>query len=158
MWGCKNQSSQGKHNHSETETHAGHNHEEHDHCHEGHDHSHEGHDHDHEGHDHNHEGHDHEHADHNHESEEAKHSDEIIFPKAQAAKTTFEVREIQPASFNQVVKTTGQILAAPGDEAVIVATSNGVVSFTSNKLTEGTKVQNSRFPPRTSRKEIITRK
>ena len=134
LWGCKNQSSQDKHTHSETETHAGHNHEEHDH-------SHEGHDHDHEGHDHNHEGHDHEHADHNHESEEAKHSDEIIFPKAQAAKTTFEVREIQPASFNQVVKTTGQILAAPGDEAVIVATSNGVVSFTSNKLTEGTKVQ-----------------
>ena len=134
LWGCKNQSSQDKHTHSETETHAGHNHEEHDHCHEGHDHSHEGHDHDHE-------GHDHEHADHNHESEEAKHSDEIIFPKAQAAKTTFEVREIQPASFNQVVKTTGQILAAPGDEAVIVATSNGVVSFTSNKLTEGTKVQ-----------------
>ena len=141
LWGCKNQSSQDKHTHSETETHAGHNHEEHDHCHEGHDHSHEGHDHDHEGHDHNHEGHDHEHADHNHESEEAKPSDEIIFPKAQAAKTTFEVREIQPASFNQVVKTTGQILAAPGDEAVIVATSNGVVSFTSNKLTEGTKVQ-----------------
>ena len=141
LWGCKNQSSQDKHTHSETETHAGHNHEEHDHCHEGHDHSHEGHDHDHEGHDHNHEGHDHEHAGHNHESEEAKHSDEIIFPKAQAAKTTFEVREIQPASFNQVVKTTGQILAAPGDEAVIVATSNGVVSFTSNKLTEGTKVQ-----------------
>ena len=146
LWGCKNQSSQDKHTHSETETHAGHNHEEHDHCHEGHDHSHEGHDHEghdheHEGHDHNHEGHDHEHAGHNHESEEAKHSDEIIFPKAQAAKTTFEVREIQPASFNQVVKTTGQILAAPGDEAVIVATSNGVVSFTSNKLTEGTKVQ-----------------
>lgn len=146
LWGCKNQSSQDKHTHSETETHAGHNHEEHDHCHEGHDHSHEGHDHEghdheHESHDHNHEGHDHEHAGHNHESEEAKHSDEIIFPKAQAAKTTFEVREIQPASFNQVVKTTGQILAAPGDEAVIVATSNGVVSFTSNKLTEGTKVQ-----------------
>ena len=88
-----------------------------------------------------HAGHNHEEHDHCHESEEAKHSDEIIFPKAQAAKTTFEVREIQPASFNQVVKTTGQILAAPGDEAVIVATSNGVVSFTSNKLTEGTKVQ-----------------
>ena len=128
LWGCKNQSSQDKHTHSATETHA------------GHDHSHEGHNHEHEGHDHEHETAE-EHADHNHESEEAKHSDEIIFPKAQAAKTTFEVREIQPASFNQVVKTTGQILAAPGDEAVIVATSNGVVSFTSNKLTEGTKVQ-----------------
>ena len=154
LWGCKNQSSQDKHTHSETETHAGHNHEEHDHCHEGHDHSHEGHDHDHEGHDHNHEGHDHEHADHNHESEEAKHSDEIIFPKAQAAKTTFEVREIQPASFNQVVKTTGQVLAAPGDEAVIVATSNGVVSFSSNKLTEGTKVQKGQSLFQISSKDI----
>lgn len=121
LWGCKNQSSQDKHTHSATETHA------------GHDHSHKGHDHEHETAE--------EHAGHNHESEETKHSDEIIFPKAQAAKTTFEVREIQPASFNQVVKTTGQVLAAPGDEAVIVATSNGVVSFSSNKLTEGTKVQ-----------------
>ena len=121
LWGCKNQSSQDKHTHSATETHA------------GHDHSHEGHDHEHETAE--------EHAGHNHESKATKHSDEIIFPKAQAAKTTFEVREIQPASFNQVVKTTGQVLAAPGDEAVIVATSNGVVSFSSNKLTEGTKVQ-----------------
>ena len=128
LWGCKNQSSQDKHTHSATETHA------------GHDHSHEGHNHEHEGHDHEHETAE-EHAGHNHESKATKHSDEIIFPKAQAAKTTFEVREIQPASFNQVVKTTGQVLAAPGDEAVIVATSNGVVSFSSNKLTEGTKVQ-----------------
>ena len=128
LWGCKKQSSQDKHTHSATETHA------------GHDHSHEGHNHEHEGHDHEHETAE-EHAGHNHESKATKHSDEIIFPKAQAAKTTFEVREIQPASFNQVVKTTGQVLAAPGDEAVIVATSNGVVSFSSNKLTEGTKVQ-----------------
>ena len=133
LWGCKKQSSQDKHTHSATETHAGH-----DHSHEGHNHEHEGHDH--EGHDHEHETAE-EHAGHNHESKATKHSDEIIFPKAQAAKTTFEVREIQPASFNQVVKTTGQVLAAPGDEAVIVATSNGVVSFSSNKLTEGTKVQ-----------------
>ena len=122
LWGCKNQSSQDKHTHSATETHAGHDHEGHDHEHEGHDHEHETGE---------------EHAGHSHESEETKHSDEIIFPKAQAAKTTFEVREIQPASFNQVVKTTGQVLAAPGDEAVIVAT---------------------RFLQKTLRKEIITRK
>ena len=121
LWGCKNQSSQDKHTHSATETHA------------GHDHSHEG---------------------HNHESKATKHSDEIIFPKAQAAKTTFEVREIQPASFNQVVKTTGQVLAAPGDEAVIVATSNGVVSFSSNKLTEGTKVQKGQSLFQISSKDI----
>ena len=141
LWGCKNQSSQDKHTHSATETHAGHDHE-----HEGHDHEHEGHDHEHETAE--------EHAGHSHESGEAKHSDEIIFPKAQAAKTTFEVREIQPASFNQVVKTTGQVLAAPGDEAVIVATSNGVVSFSSNKLTEGTKVQKGQSLFQISSKDI----
>ena len=141
LWGCKKQSSQDKHTHSATETHA------------GHDHSHEGHNHEHEGHDHEHETAE-EHAGHNHESEETKHSDEIIFPKAQAAKTTFEVREIQPASFNQVVKTTGQVLAAPGDEAVIVATSNGVVSFSSNKLTEGTKVQKGQSLFQISSKDI----
>ena len=137
----KNQSSQDKHTHSATETHA------------GHDHSHEGHNHEHEGHDHEHETAE-EHAGHNHESKATKHSDEIIFPKAQAAKTTFEVREIQPASFNQVVKTTGQVLAAPGDEAVIVATSNGVVSFSSNKLTEGTKVQKGQSLFQISSKDI----
>ena len=141
LWGCKNQSSQDKHTHSATETHAGHDHE-----HEGHDHEHEGHDHEHETAE--------EHAGHSHESGEAKHSDEIIFPKAQAAKTTFEVREIQSASFNQVVKTTGQVLAAPGDEAVIVATSNGIVSFSSNKLTEGTKVQKGQSLFQISSKEI----
>ena len=141
LWGCKNQSSQDKHTHSATETHA------------GHDHSHEGHNHEHEGHDHEHETVE-EHAGHNHESKATKHSDEIIFPKAQAAKTTFEVREIQPASFNQVVKTTGQVLAAPGDEAVIVATSNGVVSFSSNKLTEGTKVQKGQSLFQISSKDI----
>ena len=153
LWGCKNQTSQDKHTHSATETHAGHDHEGHDHSHEGHDHEHEGHDHEHEGHDHEHETGE-EHAGHSHESEETKHSDEIIFPKAQAAKTTFEVREIQPASFNQVVKTTGQVLAAPGDEAVIVATSNGVVSFSSNKLTEGTKVQKGQSLFQISSKDI----
>ena len=141
LWGCKNQSSQDKHTHSATETHA------------GHDHSHEGHNHEHEGHDHEHETAE-EHAGHNHESKATKHSDEIIFPKAQAAKTTFEVREIQPASFNQVVKTTGQVIAAPGDEAVIVATSNGVVSFSSNKLTEGTKVQKGQSLFQISSKDI----
>ena len=141
LWGCKKQSSQDKHTHSATETHA------------GHDHSHEGHNHEHEGHDHEHETAE-EHAGHNHESKATKHSDEIIFPKAQAAKTTFEVREIQPASFNQVVKTTGQVLAAPGDEAVIVATSNGVVSFSSNKLTEGTKVQKGQSLFQISSKDI----
>lgn len=117
--GCKNNTSQDKHQHSENEIHADH---DHDHDHEGETAE--------------------EHAAHSHEAAEAKqHSDEIIFSKEQAAKTDFKVEEIHPGSFNQVVKTTGQIMAAPGDEAVVAATSSGIVSFTSNKLSEGTSVK-----------------
>lgn len=121
--GCKNNSSKDKHVHTETEIHADHNHEhEHDHEHETAE----------------------EHAAHSHgakEAAKAKQSDEIIFSKEQAAKTNFKVEEVQPGNFNQVVKTTGQIMAAPGDESVVVATSNGIVSFTSNQLSEGTAVK-----------------
>ena len=117
--GCKNNTSQDKHQHSENEIHA-----EHDH------------DHDHEGETAE------EHAAHSHEAAEAKqHSDEIIFSKEQAAKTDFKVEEIQPGNFNQVVKTTGQILAALVDEAVVSATSSVILAFTSNKLSEGTSVK-----------------
>lgn len=117
--GCKNNTSQDKHQHSENEIHADH---DHDHDHEGETAE--------------------EHAAHSHEAaEEKQHSDEIIFSKEQAAKTDFKVEEIHPGSFNQVVKTTGQIMAAPGDEAVVAATSSGIVSFTSNKLSEGTSVK-----------------
>lgn len=87
FYGCKNTA---KHNH-EHETAAEHA----AHTHEGHNHEHEEHDHDHEGHNHEQTG-----------SEEG-HSDEIIFTKEQAAKTEFEVQEIQPGSFRQVIKTTG---------------------------------------------------
>lgn len=34
-----------------------------------------------------------------------------------------------PGSFAQVIRTSGQIQAAQGDEEIIVATTNGVVSF-----------------------------
>lgn len=92
----------------------------------------------------NHDGHDHEtaeeHAAHSEAETPSAHSDEIIFTKVQAAKTDFEVQEVQPAPFNQVIKATGQILPAQGDEAVIVATGNGIVSFSTAKLTEGVAV------------------
>ena len=106
-----------------------------------------------------HDGHDHaretaeEHAAHAHESPEEhaahageaaaveKHSDEIIFTKEQAARTTFKVEEVRPRTFNQVIKATGQVLPAPGDEAVAVATSSGIVSFASGRLTEGVEAR-----------------
>lgn len=128
------------------ENHDGHNHKTEEKCHEGHDHDHEGHDHeghDHEGHDHDHEGHDHKHEGHNHGSEakesHAGGSDEIILPPAKAQAAGVESSIVEPGVFHQVIKTSGQVLAAQGDESVAVATVAGVVSF-KGKVVEGMSV------------------
>ena len=110
---------------------------------EEHNHGTEAHDHDHEGHDHENEGHSatKECEGHNHGSEasESEHSDEIILPKAKAEAAGVKVSTIEPGTFEQVVKTSGQVLAAQGDESVAVATVAGVVSF-HGKVTEGMSV------------------
>ena len=109
----------------------GHQHETEEHNHEGHDHEHEGHDHE------GHEGHDH-----GSEAEakaESGHSDEIILPPAKAQAAGVEASVIEPGTFHQVIKTSGQVLAAQGDESVAVATVAGVVSFR-GKVIEGMSV------------------
>ena len=130
------------HNHA-TEEHA-HNHEGHsqEHSHEGH--SHEGHNHDHEGHDHshdahNHEAHNHEGHDHSHGHDHGVNPDEIMLApeKAKAAGVASEV--IQPKTFRQVIKTSGEVQAAQGAESVVVANVAGVVSF-QRAVTEGMQV------------------
>ena len=99
--------------------------------------------HDHEGHDHENEGHSatKECEGHNHGSEasESEHSDEILLPKAKAEAAGVKVSTIEPGTFEQVIKTSGQVLAAQGDESVAVATVAGVVSF-HGKVTEGMSV------------------
>ena len=88
---------------------SGGNHEGHDHGTEAHDHEHEGHDHEHEGEDH--EGHDHEGDEHSRSSEPATgHSDEIILPKAKAEAAGVKTSIIEPEVFEQVIKTSGQVL------------------------------------------------
>ena len=126
-----------------------HNHEGHDHTTEGHNHEAEGHEH--EGEEHNHEGEEHSHegecsGDHSHSEEAAghseevgEHSDEIILPKVKADAAGVKSAIIQPGAFQQVIKTSGQVLAAQGDESVAVATVAGVVSFR-GKVTEGMSV------------------
>lgn len=105
--------------------------------HEGEAHGTEAHDHEHEGHDHESEGEGHE--GHDHGKEAAGHSDEIILPKAKAEAAGVKVSTIEPGTFEQVIKTSGQILAAQGDESVAVATVPGVVSFR-GQVTEGMNV------------------
>ena len=118
-----------------------------DHGHEGHDHATEAHNHEQ---DHDHEQHAHEEAGHSHDHEGDAHaeeeghaegaSDEIVMPPAKAQAAGVETGTVEPGSFTQVIKTSGQVLAAQGDERVAVATVAGVVSF-KGKVTEGMSVR-----------------
>ena len=99
-------------------------HDEHDHATEQHDHEAEGSEH---------EGHD-------HEAEESHgNSNEIVLTPEKAKAAGVEVSEVQPGTFHQVIKTSGQVLAAQGDERMAVATVAGVVSFR-HRVTEGMNV------------------
>ena len=113
--------------------HEGHNHETEKHEHEGCDHDHEGEDHNHEGDEHNHDGHSHD------GKAAAGHSDEIILPTAKAQAAGVKSNVVEPGIFHQVIKTSGQVMAAQGDESVAVATVAGVVSFR-GKVIEGMSV------------------
>ena len=140
--------------------------EKHDHDHdhaagEAHDHDHdhaagEAHDHDHdhaagEAHDHDHdhaagEAHDHDHdhaageAD-DHAAEEAAHSDEIVIEPEKAEALGLQVITVTPSDFRQVIKTSGQIQSAQGDEATIVAPVAGIVSFGKTPVIDGSAVK-----------------
>ena len=99
------------------------------------------------GHDHSNEDeHDHSENDgHDHEGEklkeEGEHADEIVFTKEQAKAVGLTIETVAAGAFNQVIKTSGQIQASQGDEATIVATSNGIVSFANPSITEGAAVR-----------------
>ena len=145
-------------------SHSGHSHEGHHHDHEGHNHATEEHAHSHEGHSHEHEGHNHEahehnhdaHAGHNHEAEAHNYDaheghnhdhghahgvnpDEIMLApaKAKAAGVVSEV--IQPKPFRQIIKASGEVQAAQGNESIVVANVSGIVSF-QRSVTEGMQV------------------
>ncbi len=58
--------------------------------------------------------------------------------KADAAGLLTEV--VAEGQFNAVLKVSGEILPAQGDEASVVATSSGIVTFDKNKILPGVKV------------------
>ena len=144
------------HNHEghthEDHNHEGHNHEAHDHSHDGHNHDQnghnsEGHDHAHEGHNHAEEAHNHDahaHEGHDHDAHDHGHAhgvnpDEIILAPHKAKAAGVASMEIQPKSFRQVIKASGEVQAAQGNESTIVANVAGVVSF-QRSVTEGMQV------------------
>lgn len=107
----------------------------------------------------------------NHETEN-KHSDEIVLPPAKAQAAGVKSTIVQPGTFNQIIKTSGQIEAAQGTEKAVVATVTGIVSLqekvipgmsigkgaklmtlSSNNLTDGDPVQRTRIAYETAKKE-----
>lgn len=84
---------------------------------------------------------------HNHEAKEAAHeaeshgghSDEIILTPEKAKAAGVMVETVTPGTFREVIPTSGQVLAAQGDENTLVAATAGVVSF-SRTVTEGMSV------------------
>ncbi|MDR0431251.1 MAG: efflux RND transporter periplasmic adaptor subunit [Tannerellaceae bacterium] len=75
--------------------------------------------------------------DEHHHGEETGSADEIVFSPKQAELVGLTTEIVSPGVFYQVINTSGQIQASQGDEAVIVATSNGIVSFTNPSITDG---------------------
>lgn len=162
LWGCnsasKTDANTGDNHEHEvcTDNTHNHSHEDHNHSHaEGeectHDHTHDAehtheegaHNHSHDGeecdHDHSHDGDNHD--GHNHEVEKDTHTDEIIFTPEQAKAIGLEITSVKPSAFHQVIKTSGQILSAQGDEVTVSATSSGIVSFNKSSLNEGLAVK-----------------
>ena len=87
-----------------------------------------------------HEGHHHEEEveDHHHEGEE--HSGEIVFSVAQQEAFGVETEEVAYTSFSSVIRASGTILPAKGEESIIPATTSGVFHFKSKAPSEGSYV------------------
>ena len=66
--------------------------------------------------------------------------EEITYLKEQAWKVDFANMEVLKQPFAEVIKTTGQILPAQGDEIVVTAKSNGIITFGKSKKTIGSSV------------------
>jgi RND family efflux transporter MFP subunit len=66
---------------------------------------------------------------------------EITFLKEQAWNIEFSNAPVRRGSFREILKTSGQVLPAPGDETVITANSNGAVLFATNKTVIGSELK-----------------
>ncbi|MBE0648863.1 MAG: efflux RND transporter periplasmic adaptor subunit, partial [Bacteroidales bacterium] len=72
---------------------------------------------------------------------EESHGNLIIYTKEQAWKTDFSTQPVVRRPFNQVIKTSGQVLPARGDEVMVPATASGMVKSGSIDLLTGIRVQ-----------------
>ncbi|PKP08274.1 MAG: hypothetical protein CVU09_16430 [Bacteroidetes bacterium HGW-Bacteroidetes-4] len=70
---------------------------------------------------------------------EADEENLITYLKESAWNDDFALHQLKSEPFSRVIKTSGEILPAPGDETIITAMHSGTISL-GNKLIEGQKV------------------
>lgn len=63
-----------------------------------------------------------------------------VFTKEQSWKIDFETQLAKTEPFGHIIKTTGQIQSAQGDERLVSANTHGVIVISDNNLLEGSKV------------------
>jgi len=66
---------------------------------------------------------------------------DITYLKEQAWKVEFANEPVEKKSFTNVIKTSGQLLSAQGDEMVVVAKASGIVLFSNQSLIQGSPIQ-----------------
>ncbi|HAC14348.1 MAG TPA: efflux RND transporter periplasmic adaptor subunit [Bacteroidetes bacterium] len=66
--------------------------------------------------------------------------DEIVYLKEQAWKVEFANVPVLETTFFNIIRTSGQLLSAPGDEMVVTASAGGIVRFTGNRSIIGSEV------------------
>lgn len=71
---------------------------------------------------------------------ESTENGDISYLKEQAWKVDFANIAVKKQTFNDVIKTSGQILSAPGDEMIVTAKASGVVIFAGKNAIVGSAV------------------
>jgi membrane fusion protein, heavy metal efflux system len=66
---------------------------------------------------------------------------DITYLKEQAWKVEFANAPVVKSSFSNIIKTSGQILPAPGDEIMVTAKASGMVLFSGNNTIIGSAVK-----------------
>lgn len=123
------------HNHAHNHEGAEHNHEMHD------DHDEDHHD-DEDEYEHDHALHHQDDDDHDH-AKKGDHPDgEIAFTCVQAREAGLKTETVTAGAFSQVLKASGKIISASGDEVTLVAPVNGVVSLADGSMAEGKAIAN----------------
>jgi membrane fusion protein, heavy metal efflux system len=78
-------------------------------------------------------------------SQENTIGEEIVYLKEQAWKIDFANTKVKKQPFAEIIKTTGQILPAQGDEVIINAKSGGIITFGNNKKMIGSAIRSGEY-------------